>query len=133
MRQKHICLALMGGYVFFLFCIALFIRETGDKSLISTDWFWGYKSKDVNILYWDNLYNILLFVPIGLIAGYYLPKYKLLGSFLFGLFISETIECSQLIWKRGTFDVDDLFNNTTGALIGCLVSVVFLKVRNRVG
>ena len=35
---------------------------------------------------------------------------------LVGLFVSETIECSQLIWQRVTFDVDDLMNNTIGAM-----------------
>ena len=42
-------------------------------------------------------------------------------ALLVGLLVSLVIECSQLIWSRGIFDVDDLFNNTFGALIGGLI------------
>lgn len=50
---------------------------------------------------------------------------------LVGLFLSETIECSQLIWHKGTFDVDDLFNNTVGALLGGLVVVLVIWIRKK--
>jgi glycopeptide antibiotics resistance protein len=38
--------------------------------------------------------------------------------------VTETIECSQLIWQRGTFDVKDLQNNTLGAFLGGAAVVV---------
>lgn len=54
-------------------------------------------------------------------------KYGLLKAILVGLLFSLTIECSQLLWKRGTFDVNDIFNNTVGALIGGVVAVMFVR------
>lgn len=42
----------------------------------------------------------------------------MLNALLVGLLVSLVIECSQLTLKRGVFDVDDLFNNSVGALIG---------------
>lgn len=38
------------------------------------------------------------------------------------MFMSLTIEFSQLIWHRGVFDVNDLFNNTLGAVIGGVIA-----------
>ena len=65
--------------------------------------------------------NVLLFVPFG----YLLPLlwtrvarwWKLL---LCGLFVSLSIELLQLVTLRGMFDLDDLMNNTLGALLGWL-------------
>ena len=51
---------------------------------------------------------------------------------LLGLFLSETIECSQLIWHKGTFDVDDLFNNTVGAIMGALIVLLTTWIRKKV-
>ena len=111
------------AYVIILFCSSFLLRETSDKDYIRTELFWGYKCTNEKILYGDNLINILLFVPIGFLVGWVVSRYKLIKAVLFGLFVSETIECSQLIWHRGTFDVDDLFNNTVGALIGGLIAI----------
>ena len=58
-------------------------------------------------------------------------KERLLMSTLAGLFISQTIECSQLIWQWGTFDVNDLLNNTIGALLGGAAVVLAMAFRLR--
>ena len=118
-------------YVIILFCSIFLFREASDKDYIRTELFWGYKSTNEKILYGDNLTNILLFVPIGFLVGWVVSRYKLIKAVLVGLFLSETIECSQLIWHRGTFDVDDLFNNTVGALVGGLIAVVVTFVKGR--
>ena len=39
---------------------------------------------------------------------------------LCGLFVSLLIELMQLVSLRGMFDLDDLMNNTLGALLGWL-------------
>lgn len=119
-------------YIGVLLCAVLFTRETIGKESIQTELFWGYKTDDPNILYADNLYNILLYIPIGCLVGLIVPKRKWLMAMLFGLFLSETIECSQLIWHKGTFDVDDLFNNTVGAIIGALTVMLTTWIRNKV-
>lgn len=117
--------ALLIVYLVITLCITLFCRDTVENGYISKELFWGYKSSDPAIRYGDNFFNILLFVPIGILAGIITPKHKILLATLLGLFLSETIECSQLIWKLGTFDVDDLFNNTVGAFVGALIVCLF--------
>lgn len=45
--------------------------------------------------------------------------------------MSETIECAQLIWQRGSFDVNDLMNNTIGAMVGGLIAVAVINGTQR--
>ena len=58
-------------------------------------------------------------------------RYRLLWAGAVGLFMSETIECLQLIFMKGSFDVDDLFNNTLGAFVGELIVEMFVLFRRR--
>jgi glycopeptide antibiotics resistance protein len=132
-KAKTVALVILASYIGVLCCAALLTRESTSKLLIQTEWFWGYKITDPTILYGDNLINILLYIPIGCLAGLIASKHKLVTAVLLGLFISETIECSQLIWQRGTFDVDDIFNNTVGAFLGgiMVVSVIWIRKKKK--
>lgn len=82
--------------------------------------------------YKDVVVNIIGFIPIGLLAVQILEKHQIFKAMLVGLLVSLAIECSQLIWKRGTFDVDDLFNNTLGVLIGGLLVILVIGIRKLV-
>ncbi len=117
-------------YVLILFCSAIILRHPHDDNIILTDWFWGYHCSEKYII-WDNVYNIVAFIPVGLLIGFILSKYRILIAFFVGLFLSETFECAQLIWKRGSFDVDDLFNNIVGTLIGGLIAVLITQLVKR--
>ena len=116
---------MLAVYLIYTFYLTVVSRESSGKDIIRTEWF-----RDNIIVFFtnsQNLLNILLFVPISCLVGLATKKYKLVYAVLFGLFVSETIECSQLIWKKGTFDVDDLMNNTIGALIGGLIAVIVMS------
>ena len=130
-NKTGVCIAILIVYVAVLLCVTLLMRESSSKFPIHTEWFWGYKVDNPAILYRDNLINILLYIPVGCLVGLIAPKHKLLAAMLVGLFLSETIECSQLIWHKGSFDVDDLFNNTVGALLGGLIVVMTLWTRQK--
>ena len=68
---------------------------------------------------WLNvLLNIALFVPLGvlpLVFRYAEKWYLMLAT---GFLTSLAIESIQLVTRRGMFDVDDLFCNTVGAMLG---------------
>ena len=64
---------------------------------------------------------------VGLISD----KYRILKVLIVGLFVSLVVEFSQLIWAKGVFDVDDLFNNSLGAAVGGLAVVLALKLWNK--
>ena len=128
-RSRKVYIILLAVYTLVLTCSAIICRAPR-ADVIYTDLFWGYHS-DEKYLFWDNIYNIAAFVPLGLLIGLIVPRYKLMVASLFGLFLSETFECFQLILRRGVFDVDDLFNNVVGALIGGLIAVGIVWLGNR--
>lgn len=118
-------------YLIMSFYITVVSRASLDKDFIRTEWLEGYESFRDVYTNSENYLNILLFVPIGCLVGLVAKKYRLICAVLVGLFVSETIECSQLIWHRGTFDVNDLFNNTVGALLGGLIAIAVIKGAQR--
>ena len=92
--------------------------------------FWGYNNP-LEHIYKDNFLNIISFIPIGVLTGLIFKKNGLLKAMFIGLGVSLTIELSQLIWKRGVFDVDDLLNNTVGALIGGLLVWAVISIKQK--
>lgn len=79
--------------------------------------------------------NMLLFVPFGMIFGNIVTcKYKGLLCLLFGFVVSLSIECIQLLYSIGTFEVDDMIINTWGAVIGCaMVDTIIKKDKTIIG
>lgn len=68
--------------------------------------------------------NILLFVPFGILASEFMEQSQqgidARKVVLLGFCISVIIEVSQLVFKLGLFEFDDMLNNTIGTLLGYL-------------
>ena len=73
----------------------------------------------------DYVLNVLLFVPFGFLLPYLKKTLSLKQTVLCCFLLTLCIECLQLIFKRGIFDIDDLICNTAGGLIGGLIVFVF--------
>ncbi|WP_251212418.1 VanZ family protein [Adlercreutzia murintestinalis] len=78
--------------------------------------------------------NVVLFVPLGFIAGRLL-RLRFVPTALLGLCTSLLVEIAQLTGFFGLypyayrmFDVDDLLTNTTGAVLGYALSVLAARV-----
>jgi len=76
--------------------------------------------------------NVLAFIPFGVMVPIVRRKnrnfFRVFGmTFLLSLFI----ECIQLIFRVGSFDVDDLILNTCGGIIGYAVFWLMNRVRRR--
>ena len=74
--------------------------------------------------------NVLAFMP----CGFLLPAIsrrcrRIFGVVSVGFLISFLIECTQLIFRVGSFDVDDLFLNTMGVLAGFLLNRMIQRWR----
>ncbi|MGN0242439.1 MAG: VanZ family protein [Lachnospiraceae bacterium] len=69
--------------------------------------------------------NCLAFTPFG----FYLPmirkKFNVFQAVFATFLFSFSIETIQLVTKVGVFDVDDLFLNTVGGLLGYLVFEIY--------
>ena len=120
MRKKHIVLLILMTYIVIFFSLAVLLRESSDKCFIRLDLFNGILEPGPEG-YKDVILNIVGFIPVGLLVGLLFEKYRWAKAWLVGLLASLTIEFSQLIWHRGVFDLDDLFNNGLGALIGGMI------------
>lgn len=79
------------------------------------------------------LFNVLLFVPWGIIATRYFGQ-RVLGATVSGFLASLVIESTQYTGLWGQYecayrlaDVDDLLANTTGALLGALLAPLLLR------
>lgn len=72
--------------------------------------------------------NIMLFVPMGYMLPYAFKWFRndlkirpVLACFIF----SFVVENLQLLTQRGLYDVNDIFNNTVGGILGVLLFAFF--------
>lgn len=70
-----------------------------------------------NLFYKNIIGNILLFMPYGFFASYYLKLDKKRLAFILVLLVSLSIESVQLVIGR-CFDVDDILLNLIGGMLG---------------
>lgn len=67
----------------------------------------------------EGIENVMLFLPLGIIMSSFSSEKKRPTSVcLYCIAMSLLIEVLQLFTGRGTFDVDDLINNSMGGLLG---------------
>lgn len=77
--------------------------------------------------FWQIFLNIILFVPFGFlfptIFRDFFKRFKVseVSTVFIGCIFSLAIETMQYITGRGLADIDDLINNTLGAILGYLI------------
>ena len=73
----------------------------------------------------DILYNIVLYIPIGIVLLHYkCLKLRIVTLLLIPL----SIEFIQLLTMRGLFEISDIINNCIGGLLGSLLAWILLKI-----
>ena len=78
--------------------------------------------------------NVAGFMPFGFIFPIISRRGKRwYNTFLLGFFLSFCIEITQLVFKVGSFDVDDLLLNTIGGILGflCYKTVQEIRIRRK--
>jgi len=115
-------------YIFLLFCSTVIFRTAGATRRYDFHPFWSYDRPDLLI---ENIMNVIVFIPVGMILGSLLRvKGSWLVALLVGCSISVTIESLQFFFLRGFSEVDDVMHNTVGCLMGwCMVKGSLTKVR----
>ena len=91
--------------------------------------FWSYRAiaHGGGTVFFQNIGNIILFVPIGVGAALFLRQ-NIKKSLLIGFALSLVIEGCQWFFWLGSFEFDDLIHNTIGTGIGA-----FLVNRTAIG
>ena len=144
-KEKY---ALWGGRVLFLIylaglCYFLFFAENYGRihgqeiyryNLVpfrEIERFWTYRGELGIHSFYNLVGNVLIFVP----AGFFIPVlWKNKRGFIFTMCVtfqmSLLVEVLQLVLRVGSFDVDDLFLNTLGGLLGYLLLILVSKWRH---
>lgn len=84
--------------------------------------FWSYREcfKDGNLaLLVQMIFNVLVFIPCPILFAHVFPALRRFRWAVGSAFVfSACIEVTQLVFKLGLFEFDDMFHNTLGAVIG---------------
>ncbi|PER25051.1 VanZ family protein [Bacillus cereus] len=119
----------------FLFYLSLVYRVTQIATVwdISNYETW-IRVSQINLTLFDTagsttyLLNIVLFMPFGFLLPTIWPHFrKMKNTVCAGFLFSLAIELSQLLNNRIT-DIDDLFTNTLGAMVGYVLYRVLFKM-----
>lgn len=85
-----------------------------------------------NDFIWECILNVLMLMPVGFLFPFVISQKKSTKIFLLtvctGFLISLSIELLQLFLHRGLCEADDLFYNTLGVIISCVMWIIFRKV-----
>ena len=97
-----------------------------------TRYFRYYRTLGMPLFLINIVGNMVAFMPFG----FFLPiisrrSRKWYNTVSFGLIFSLILETLQLIFKVGSFDVDDMFLNTVGGIAGYIL-VIICKAMRRV-
>ncbi|MGE7857922.1 MULTISPECIES: VanZ family protein [Bacillus] len=124
----------------FLFYLSLVYRLTQIATVwdISNYETW-IRVSQINLILFDTagsttyLLNVVLFMPLGFLLPMIWPHFrKMKNTVCAGSLFSLAIELNQLLNNRIT-DIDDLFTNTLGAMVGYVLYRTFEMICKREG
>lgn len=117
-----LCILVLSIYLVFLLGGTVLNRTIGEEWRFNLRLFWSYQevfnTRDVALL-WQIVYNVLVFIPWGILVSEIIhatSKFGLVVLSAAGL--SFAIELTQLVFRLGLAEFDDVFHNTLGAVIG---------------
>ena len=110
-------------YIFLLFCSTVIFRPTGETRQYDFHPFWSYKAiqDGREDLLAENIMNVVVFIPVGLLIGIAFKQMTWWKALLIGCSISITIEALQFCCMKGFSEVDDVMHNTTGCILGYIL------------
>ena len=116
-------------YIFMLFCSTVIFRPTGETRQYDFHPFWSYDRPELLV---ENIMNVIVFIPIGLLLGIVFKQMTWWKVLLIGCSISVTIEALQFWFMKGFSEVDDVMHNTVGGLAGFLIVSGFRHIATTV-
>ena len=105
-------------YIFLIFCSTVFFRTTSELRKYDIHPFWSYDRPELLV---ENIMNVVVFVPVGLLLGIAFKQMTWWKAFLIGCSISVTIESLQFFFMRGFSELDDVMHNTLGCILGYIL------------
>lgn len=124
---------LMLAFVVYILC--LFYVVTFQDVSWSTSNFIPFKEMfryhiGSNLFFRNVIGNMIMFMPYGFFISYFLKLEKAWSPFILSIIASTTIEVTQLAIGR-VFDIDDIFLNIIGGLLGFFCYHVIMRVHDK--
>ena len=125
-NKKTVLICFLVAYTVFILCKTLLLRNPYEGNHLRLELFWSYKvvGKQFNQI----ICNVLLFIPFGVVLR--LLGINTLVTLLIGFTFSCSIELLQYLLKLGLCELDDVFHNTLGTLIGLLIGKLVQIIRS---
>ncbi len=127
--------AVFTSYLFMVLYITIFSRISligSDNASYNLELFTSYSKIFKNFypsVWIDIVLNIVMFIPLGVMLTTFWKKFrKFFLPTILGFMLSFMIESIQFVSGIGAFDLDDLFNNTLGTLLGFFIAMSLLSV-----
>lgn len=127
--RKGVFSALLVEYCFLVLCSTVIYRTTTADYNLELTPYWSYatiKAEASDELIKEVLMNMALGVPGGFLLSFIVNRRSWCKAVLVGFIFSSMIELSQLVFKRGLCEFDDVFHNTLGCLPGFGVGVLMV-------
>lgn len=118
---RYSLMLLLIEYVSILYGNTIFFRHKYIERDYDYTPFWSYESLlegNISTVLPGMIMNVVVFVPVGALAGLLLPTPSWKKIMLLGVLLSIGIELLQLALKKGFFEFDDVMHNTLGCMIG---------------
>lgn len=93
--------------------------------------FWTCREQLGMISCFNLVGNVVIFVPFGFFMSMASYRKRLLRTISYGFIMSLIVEVFQLISRVGSFDVDDIFLNTLGAILGYFIFIICTMMRRQ--
>lgn len=121
---KDVVAVLLIEYIVFLYCSTVIYRTVNLGDTHNFVPFWSYvkiiNGSDLGLLP-QNIMNVVVFLPGGVLGGGLFHKKAIWKVAGLAAAISLSIETMQFVLQRGFSEFDDVFHNTLGAMIGCVL------------
>ena len=114
---------LLVEFVTIIYCSTVIFRRGGEVTRYDFHPFWSYAAiqQGREELLAENIMNVVVFVPIGLLLEIGFAKWSWWKVIGIGCLLSVSIEAMQLVFKRGFCEVDDVMHNTLGCILGYIL------------
>lgn len=130
-KLRAVSTVLLVSFMYVVIASTLLTRNPGERIIKYIPlWSWCDVITKGNMrLLKQIVLNCILLFPMGLLlplaAGKRIRAWR---GFLLGFAFSALIETSQLVFRLGWFEWDDMLHNGVGCMLGCVVMNEFLEL-----
>ena len=117
-------------YILLLFCSTVFYRDPLPERKYDFQPLWSYKAieEGQTVLLSENMMNVMVFIPVGLLLGIAFKQMTWWKAFLIGCSISISIESLQFWFMKGFSEVDNVMHNTVGCIMGYIIYSILVRI-----